>query len=311
LRDAGGNVLLPGRLYVPTEATAPGAKPRPVLTFLHGAGANGTDNLAQVHAVGERMLIEAKERGAFLYVPQTVNNWSSSAVTDRVMTMIDRAIAEQNADTHRLFVTGFSNGGGGTWNMLSRYDGRFAAGIAVSSVAPAGDFVASRLVDTAVLALHARNDDVTSVNNSRNVINGILSAAGERLPGYFPAGDPSALFLSSVSLESHASMRNLVKQEMTQHFLISNPSLDLMYYDSPTGGHSGLLGVFSSPDVHDWLFGHTTAPAVPEPHAAVLGSWGCALVLGCGRRRRRLGAVAYRKTSHVRETSTASSPHTG
>ena len=163
--------------------------------------------------------------------------------------------------------------------------------IAVSSVVPAADFVASRLVDTPILALHARNDDVTPVSNSRNVINGILNAAGEPLPGYLPASNPSALLVSNESLDSHRTLRELVHQQSaTSDFLVSNPALDLMYYDSPDGGHSGLQGVFSSPQVHDWLFAHTTAPAVPEPHAAVFGAFIALVVTGQRLRSRRSAA---------------------
>jgi hypothetical protein len=103
------------------------------------------------------------------------------------------------------------------------------------------------------------------------VINGILSAAGEAMPGYLGAGDPTALLVSNSSLDSHRTLRQLVHDEgATTDFLVSNPSLDLMYYDSPVGGHSGLLGAVSSPPVHDWLFAHTTAPAAPEPDALLL-----------------------------------------
>jgi poly(3-hydroxybutyrate) depolymerase len=204
------------------------------------------------------------------------------------MTMIDRAVTERNADNHRVFVAGFSNGGGGTWNMLSRYDGRFAAAIAVSSVVPAGDFVASRLVDTSILAVHARNDDVTPVHNSRAVINAILSAANEPLPVYLSTTNPSQFFLSNSSFGTHQTLRDVAHQQgATTDFLISNPALDLMYYDSTDGGHSGALGVFTSPDVYTWLYGHTTAPAVPEPTMVTAF---VALLFTAGLRYRRVRA---------------------
>ena len=51
------------------------------------------------------------------------------------MTMIDRAVNESNADADRLYATGYSNGGGGTWTLLSRYPRRFSAAIAVAALA--------------------------------------------------------------------------------------------------------------------------------------------------------------------------------
>jgi poly(3-hydroxybutyrate) depolymerase len=141
LRDASNQVLLPGRLYVPPQSLVPSSAPRPLMMYLHGAVANGTDNLAQVAEVKDRMLTEAMQRGAFLYVPQAISTWNTQTITDRVMTMIDRAVHEMNADTHRLYITGYSQGSNGTWTMLSRYEGRFAAAIPISGGNAATDYL--------------------------------------------------------------------------------------------------------------------------------------------------------------------------
>ena len=108
---SGSSVLLPGRLYIPPEATANATIPRPFILFLHGGGESGTNNLSQINGNIDNLLAEAKRRGAYLYAPQTANNWSDSTVTQHVMTMIDRAVADQNVDNLRLYVTGLSNGG--------------------------------------------------------------------------------------------------------------------------------------------------------------------------------------------------------
>src|SRR5882724_1688824 len=67
-------VLLPGRLYVPPEATSNPAAPRPFILFFHGAGEDGTNNTSQINGNIDNLLAEAKRRGAFLYAPQTTNN---------------------------------------------------------------------------------------------------------------------------------------------------------------------------------------------------------------------------------------------
>src|SRR3954468_16611651 len=77
LRNASNQVLLPGRLFTPPEAQVPGAAARPLIIFLAGSGTTGTNNLAQLNQVTDLMIAEAKDRGAFLYVPQTINTWSS------------------------------------------------------------------------------------------------------------------------------------------------------------------------------------------------------------------------------------------
>ena len=110
----------------------------PSSCFCTAAASRAPTTSLQVNANIDNLLAEAKRRGAFLYAPQTSSNWSGDTITDRVMAMIDRAIAELNADDRRLYVTGLSNGGGGTWNMLSRYDNRFAAAIPICGVSAGG-----------------------------------------------------------------------------------------------------------------------------------------------------------------------------
>lgn len=291
LRDANNQVLLPGWLYVPPSARVATTTPRPLMTMLHGGGGNGTDNLAQLNFLTNGMIKAADERGALLYAPQAASGWGSTTATSRVMAMINRALSEWNVDDERLYMLGYSNGGGGTWNMLSRYDGRFAAAIAMSGVAPASDFVASRLVDTPIVAIHARDDATVSVNASRNVINGILSAGLEPLPTYLPASNPSTFFLWNSSLESHQQIRALVSElGGITDFMIANPRHDLMYFEPPDGGHTGLYGAFDSDELYGWLFAHTTA--VPEPGGAVVLSpllLALAVRRGRGVRWRRRG----------------------
>ena len=122
LRSTNGALLLPGRMYVPPEATNP-AQPRPLILFLHGAGESGTNNFAQVNQNIDNLLAEAKQRGAFLYAPQTNNTWSPTTTTANTMLMINGALISYNVDASRLYVTGLSMGGGGVWNMLNRFPG--------------------------------------------------------------------------------------------------------------------------------------------------------------------------------------------
>jgi predicted peptidase len=251
----GGVVALPGRLFIPPEAANPGT-PRPLILFLHGGGENGTNNISQINSNIDNLLAEAKRRGAYLYAPQTTNNWTSTLWTDRVATMIDRAITDENVDAGRLYVTGLSNGGGGTWNMLSRHPDLFAAGVPICGVSPASDFVPTNLVDQAIAAFHARNDNVVANSISRNVINSILAAGDQSAPLYPAPLDPDFSFASS--------------------------ALDLRYTEYAFGGHTIWTRIYQSPQMYEWLFAHTTA--VPEPAGVTLLIM-AAITLGIRRHR--------------------------
>lgn len=251
-----GLLPLPGRLYVPPEATSDPSTPRPFILFLHGAGESGSDNAAQVNGNIDNLLAEAKARGAFLYAPQTNFGWDSSTITGEVNAMIDRALVQQNVDADRLYVTGLSMGGGGTWNMLNRFPDRFAAGVPIAGVFPSSDFVPARLADQAIWAFHARNDGTVSVQRSRNTVASILAVVHESLPP-LPAGF-----------------------DFTTTVQFSAQSIDLHYTEYPLGGHGIWPRVYSDPGMYDWMFAH----AVPEPSAAVMMAIGGAALVAFWRR---------------------------
>jgi predicted peptidase len=267
LRNPRGQVVLPGRLYVP-PASDLNAAPRPLIVYLHGSGANGTNNITQVEQTPDTLAAEAKRRGAILYVPQANGQWDPTSLTDSVMTMITRAVGEFDADPRRLYVTGYSNGGRGTWNMLSRNPQRFAAALAVSPALQGSDFKAANLLGTAIMAVHARDDATTPVSYSRGVVNQILAAAGEPTPTYPDARSTRYFVAANLAIPFHREIVYSEPPGSTINHYITRPDLDLLYYEQPVGGHTGLLGVYSSEGVYDWMFSH--ALTVPEPQAALL-----------------------------------------
>jgi predicted peptidase len=258
LRSPTNALLLPGRLYVPPEASNP-AQPRPLITFLHGAGESGTNNAAQVNQNIDNLLAEAKQRGAFLYAPQTNNTWAPATTTANTMTMISRALTDFNVDNSRLYITGLSMGGGGVWNMLNRYPDRFAAGVPIAAVAPSTDFLSANLLDDGIWAFHARNDNVVSVNTTRNVLSGILRAGRVTIPTFPPTNDTATIFQ------------------------FDSTGLDLHYIEPGTGGHGIWPAVYAYEPMYDWLFAHAI---VPEPASIALLA--LAGILLAGRRKRRL-----------------------
>jgi poly(3-hydroxybutyrate) depolymerase len=261
LRSDSGQVVLPGRLFIPPEASNDPSASRPLMVVLHGSGVAGVDNVRQITSLPDFVVDEAKRRGSFLYVPQTATTWTPSTRIDSVMTMINRAVTEQRVNANRLYATGFSIGGGGVWNLLNRNPKRFAAARAISGVAPASGFVPANLLGTAIFASHARDDPQVEMANSREVVSGILAAAGESTPNYAAAGTDLSFLISNPGLEFNRELAASAPPGSMVNFFISRSDLDVVYFEPPEGGHEGLVGYW--PQAFDWMFSHSLA--VPEP----------------------------------------------
>lgn len=122
----------------------------PLIIFLHGSGERGNDNEAQLKwgaanfATDKNMMLHP----AFVIAPQcpTNGNWANvSDYNDQNMTfasspsktmellkqLIDQTKKNLSVDTNRIYITGLSMGGFGTFDAISRYPNLFAAAVPV------------------------------------------------------------------------------------------------------------------------------------------------------------------------------------
>ncbi len=97
----------------------------PVLLFLHGAGERG-DNLDLVKKHGPPKLIEAGQEFPFIVVsPQCPEGrwWEPFELA----ALLDEIVEKYKVDQDRIYVTGLSMGGFGTWSLAAYQPKRFAA----------------------------------------------------------------------------------------------------------------------------------------------------------------------------------------
>ena len=220
---------LPGRLYIPTgdmnSETA-----LPLVLALHGGGGIGSDNAR--HLIDFNPLLSyAKANGAYLYLPQTTSAfWHLSNRPEKVMEMIDKVISERNVDPSRVYVTGFSMGGGGAWDFLKLYPDRFAGGIPIAGIKPRVSGKPEELLETPLWAFHARDDTVVSASNSRAVVDRLLASLNLPPYSYPPLGNRQITF------------------EKTNE----NPYF--RYTEWPSGGHPIWWRVYQSNETLGWLF---------------------------------------------------------
>jgi len=156
----------------------------PLLVFLHGAGERGEDNQRQLKYLPEQMAHSKmrKQLPCFLLAPQCGTNsaWSLEDQQAAVIALIEETVREQPAiDPTRIFLTGLSMGGSGTWRIATRRPDLFAA---VVPICGAGDpQQASLLVGLPIWAIHGDADGVIPVQHSRDMIEAIRARGGQPL----------------------------------------------------------------------------------------------------------------------------------
>ncbi|MFP6854717.1 MAG: PHB depolymerase family esterase, partial [Opitutales bacterium] len=101
-----------------------GKKKWPLLVFLHGSGERG-DNLQKLKKHGPPKIAAHKGLPFIVVSPQcpSGSRWKPKIIAR----MIDDVIAKHPADPKRIYLTGLSMGGFGTWATAAEYPAKFAA----------------------------------------------------------------------------------------------------------------------------------------------------------------------------------------
>lgn len=170
---------LPYRLMKPADYKEDGKDVYPLVIFLHGAGERGDNNVKQlVHGVGDFAKAESrKKHPCFLIAPQCPAGKSWVANSDLVLALIDSVSKEFRIDKKRLYLTGLSMGGYGTWELLSRKPDLFAAAVPICG---GGDpKKADKLTKIPIWCFHGDKDTAVKVEKSRDMIEAIKKAGGE------------------------------------------------------------------------------------------------------------------------------------
>jgi predicted peptidase len=168
----------------------------PVILFLHGAGERGKDGYLQTQVgVGATIRHEVSRVPAIVVFPQATpdSSWTGT-LANVALAALDQAIREYQTDPARVYLTGLSMGGNGTWYIAYRNPKRFAAIAPVCGwispgfwksadpVVPASGgepypALAAQLRQTPTWIFHGEVDPVVPVDESRKAF-AALQAAG-------------------------------------------------------------------------------------------------------------------------------------
>jgi predicted peptidase len=151
-----------------------GSKQRwPLMLFLHGAGESGT-NLAKVKTHGPPKVVESKPDFPFILVsPQSPGRgWNS----DTLNALLNDIIRKYRVDKHRIYLTGLSMGGFGTWSLAAEHPERFAAIVPICGGGNPAE--ARKLVGLPIWVFHGAKDPTVPVQRSREMVEAIKAAGG-------------------------------------------------------------------------------------------------------------------------------------
>lgn len=183
------------RYRVLKPATIEPGKKYPVVLFLHGAGERGEDDRKQLLYFPELMSSEEhrEKYPCFLVAPQCrAGKWwvesrqilgskgelpPLTSQMEAAIAAFKQVLADEPIDPERMYLTGLSMGGFGTWALASQYPKTFAA---VVPICGGGQAVqAERLVGVPLWAFHGADDPVVNVARSRTMIEALRAAGGD------------------------------------------------------------------------------------------------------------------------------------
>ena len=151
-------------------------RPFPLLVFLHGSGESG-DDLNRVKANGPPKLIETGKEFPFIVLsPQSSGRGWNPVVLNA---LLDEVISNCRVDKDRIYLTGLSMGGSGTWQFAAAYPQRFAAIAPICGAARGID--AATIKDIPIWVFHGAKDDAVPIARSKEMIEALEKAGAKQV----------------------------------------------------------------------------------------------------------------------------------
>ena len=166
-------------LYLP-DGYATSKREWPLILFLHGAGERG-DDPAKIASHGPPKMI-ARENHAFPFIivsPQCpAEEWWSNPMQVRFLNaLLDDVVARYRVDRSRIYLTGLSMGGFGTWSLAAAHPERFAA---IAPICGGGDpAVAARLAGLPIWVFHGAKDPTVPLRKSEEMVEALKKAGAD------------------------------------------------------------------------------------------------------------------------------------
>lgn len=193
--------IFPFVSYTPTEKT----DSLPLIIQLHGAGerGDGGESLSLVDFHGFSKVVAHKDFPCMFVMPQCPVNSFWAARVESIIAFIDQLVETFHVDPRKIYLTGLSMGGYGTWFTATARPDLFAA---IAPVCGGGMAWAASVLKMPVWAFHGACDTVVSPTQSDEMV-AALKAAG------------ADVTYSRVEGVGHGVWENAYNEELIEWFL--------------------------------------------------------------------------------------------
>lgn len=165
-------------IYLPEDYES-SDKNYPLVLFLHGAGERGND-LELVKRHGPPKLVEEGKEFPFILIsPQCPEGTRWNYQTLSLIALLDEIELKYRVDKNKIYVTGLSMGGQGTWTLALTQPNRFAA------IAPVCGWTDSwevcKISHLPIWVFHGAKDNVVPVTESEQMVNAIKQCGAKEI----------------------------------------------------------------------------------------------------------------------------------
>jgi predicted peptidase len=179
---------MPYRIFVPDPQQR--VRPLPIIIYLHGGGGMGADNLRQIsggNTNGTHVWVAPQAQArhpAFVVAPQLPNGnrWDArgadgiATYASLVIQLLGSLSREFALDLDRVYLTGQSLGGFGTWDLITKRPELFAAAVPLCGEGAPSRAQAARHVP--IWVFHGAKDELVPVAGSREMVAALRAVGG-------------------------------------------------------------------------------------------------------------------------------------
>lgn len=176
-------------LHLPPDYGEDPTKRWPLILFLHGAGERGSD-LKKLKVNGIPKIVEEQPDFPFITVsPQCPEDHWWPAEVEGLLALLDDVMVRYAVDPDRVYLTGLSMGGYGTWTLAVAAPDRFAAIAPICGGLYGPARMVERLKNVPVWAFHGAKDPVVPLEQSERLVKVLQEVGGQARLTVYPEAE--------------------------------------------------------------------------------------------------------------------------